>query len=65
MDAVAWWLIPVAATLVAIMWTAVLARRERRRADEKWRAKRMAKVGKRLAATELPQPKSTKQDSPT
>lgn len=58
----AWWAIPVGATLVAILWTALLARRERRRADETWRAKRMAKVGRRLLDTDVPQPKKAQQE---
>ncbi len=43
-----WWLVPLVATAVAIVWTAVLRRRERRRADESWRAQRLAKVGGKL-----------------
>lgn len=50
-----WWLIPIVAVALAILWTSFLARRERRRADEKWRAQRFAEVGKQLVDTELPQ----------
>lgn len=49
-----WWLIPLVAMATAIIWTALLARRERRRADEKWRAARLAKVGHKLVETTLP-----------
>lgn len=55
MSALAWWLIPIVAVAVAILWTSLLARRERRRADEKWRAQRFVKVGQQLMDTELPQ----------
>lgn len=56
-SALAWWLIPLVATAVAILWTSVLARRERRRSDEEWRARKLAKVGQRLLDTELPKPR--------
>ncbi|MDQ1246099.1 MAG: hypothetical protein QG597_466 [Actinomycetota bacterium] len=49
-----WWLIPLVATAVAIVWTAVLARRERRRSDDEWRARKLAAVGQRLMDTPLP-----------
>lgn len=62
-NAVAWWAIPIGATFVAILWTALLARRERRRADETWRAKKLAKVGRRLLDTEVPQSNKARQDT--
>ena len=48
MSVMVWWLVPLVATAVAIVWTSVLRRRERRRADESWRAKKLAKVGGKL-----------------
>lgn len=45
MSVIVWLLIPIAAVVVAMVWTAMLARHERRRADEKWRAARMAELG--------------------
>lgn len=56
MSVMVWWLVPLLATAVAIVWTAVLRRRERRRADESWRAQRLAKVGGKLIdPTQTPQ----------
>lgn len=46
-----WLLIPLFAGMVAVAWTGWLARRERQRADEDWRAKRLAALGPVLAAT--------------
>lgn len=50
----AWWAIPLGATFLAIVVTSILARRERRRADESWRAKRFAKNGRKLMDTRVP-----------
>ncbi len=44
-EALVWWLIPLVSGVVAVIWTSVLARRERRRNSPKWRAQRLAEVG--------------------
>jgi hypothetical protein len=51
MGVLVWLLIPLLAVFVAILWTAWLARRERQRADEDWRAKRLAALGSVLTAS--------------
>lgn len=53
MGVVVWLLIPLVAVLVALGWTSWLARRERQRANEDWRARRLAQLGPVLAATEV------------
>lgn len=45
MGVIVWLLIPLTAVIVAMVWTAALARKERRRADERWRAQRLAELG--------------------
>ena len=45
MGVIIWLLIPIGAVVAAMAWTAMLARKERRRADEKWRAARLAERG--------------------
>ena len=42
-----------------------LAGQERRRSDEKWRAGRMAKAGKKLVDTEIPESRVSRQDTAT
>lgn len=49
MGVIVWLLIPLAAVIVAMIWTAGLARKERRRADERWRAQRLAELGSVLS----------------
>lgn len=51
---ISWWAIPLGATFVAIVVTSILSRRERRRSDESWRAKRFVKNGKKLMTTRVP-----------
>lgn len=53
-DALVWWLIPLVSSAVAVIWTTVLARRERRRSSPQWRAQRLAEVGHVLAAPRGP-----------
>lgn len=48
-----WLLIPLFAVAVALGWTSWLARRERQRADEEWRARRMAQLGSVLTTTQV------------
>lgn len=48
-----WLLIPLVAVVIALGWTSWLARKERQRADEDWRARRLAQLGPVLAATEV------------
>lgn len=50
MGVIVWLLIPLTAVVVAMIWTAALARRERRRADERWRAQRLAELGAVLSS---------------
>ena len=45
MSALVWWLIPLLSTVVAVFWTAALARRERTRSNEDWRAARLVELG--------------------
>ncbi len=45
MSALVWWLIPLLSTVVAVFWTAMLARRERVRSSEEWRAARLVEIG--------------------
>lgn len=63
MGVIVWLLIPLAAVIVAMIWTAALARSERRRADERWRAQRLAELGSVLAATATPAVATGKQDA--
>lgn len=56
MGVIVWLLIPLMAMIVAMLWTAALARSERRRADERWRAQRMAERGSVLSTTGTPAP---------
>jgi cytochrome c-type biogenesis protein CcmH/NrfF len=51
---IAWWAIPLGATFLAIVVTSILARRERRRSDDAWRAKRFVKNGRKLMGTRVP-----------
>jgi hypothetical protein len=51
-DALVWWLIPLVSGAVAVIWTSVLARRERRRSSPQWRAERLAEVGHLLMVQE-------------
>lgn len=49
MGVIVWLLIPLTAVIVAMIWTAALARKERHRADERWRAQRLAELGSVLS----------------
>jgi hypothetical protein len=55
-DALVWWLIPLVSGVVAVIWTSVLARRERRRNSPQWRAQRLAEVGHVLRVAKEPPP---------
>lgn len=56
MGVIVWLLIPLVAVVIAMVWTAALARRERRRADERWRAQRLAELGSVLVVAPTVEP---------
>lgn len=56
MSVLVWWLGPLVAVGVAILVTALLRRRELRRANEDWRAAQLAKKGAVLYSEQLEQP---------
>jgi len=63
MGVIVWLLIPLTAMVIAMVWTAVLSRRERRRADERWRAQRLAELGGVLSVTDTPLGEESSGDS--